>query len=112
MMTMILKDCKGFVQEWKQEIANKVSLLSRIPQLAIIQIGDVEASNRYVRNKIKDCEEVGIAAHLYHFDNDITQEDLIFEIQVLSPHYDGLLIQLPLPTHLDSKILMKYIAPE
>ena len=112
MMTMILKDCKGFVQEWKQEIANKVSLLSRIPQLAIIQIGDVEASNRYVRNKIKDCEEVGIAAHLYHFDDDITQEDLIFEIQALSPHYDGLLIQLPLPAHLDSKILMKYITPE
>ena len=109
---MILKDCKTFIHNWKQVLKTKIKELMRTPQLAIIQIGNHEASNRYVRNKIKDCEEVGIAAHLYHFDDDISESDLIFEIQILSPHYDGVLIQLPLPPHLDSRKLIEYITPE
>ena len=79
---MILKDCKTFIHNWKQVLKTKIKELMRTPQLAIIQIGNHEASNRYVRNKIKDCEEVGIAAHLYHFDDDISESDLIFEIQI------------------------------
>lgn len=111
MTMMILKDCKTFVHNWKQVIKTKIEELTRAPQLAIIQVGNVEASNRYVKNKIKDCEEVGIIAHLYHYDDDIQESDLIFEIMSLRPTYDGIIIQLPLPPHLDSRTLVDFIEP-
>ena len=111
-MTMILKDCKTFVHNWKQVIKTKVDELETAPNLAIIQVGDIEASNRYIRNKIKDCEEVGITAHLYHYNNDILMSDLIWEIATLRPSYDGIIIQLPLPDHLDGRILAGFMEPE
>ena len=111
-MTMILKDCKTFINNWKQVIKTKIDELETVPNLAIIQVGDIEASNRYIRNKIKDCEEVGITAHLYHYDNDILMSDLIWEISTLRPSYDGIIIQLPLPNHLDGRILAGFIEPE
>ena len=54
---MILKDCKTFVHNWKQVLKTKIKELMHTPQLAIIQIGNHEASNRYVRNKLKTVKK-------------------------------------------------------
>lgn len=60
---MILKDIKEYTKIRKAELKEKVSQMTAAPRLAIVQVGEVEASTRYVRNKIKDCEEIGIKAH-------------------------------------------------
>ncbi len=60
MKNNIFINIKEYVAKRKSEIAEKVAKTFPMPQIAIIQVGDLEASNRYVRNKIKDCEEVGI----------------------------------------------------
>lgn len=111
-MTMILKDCKIFVNNWKQTIKTKIEELERAPQLAIIQVGNIEASNRYVKNKIKDCEEVGIIAHHFHFtETDFSQQDLVAELILIRNSYDGIIIQLPLPADFDVKFLTDILDP-
>lgn len=62
---MIFKDIKEFTKKWKAAIKEAVSKMKRNPKLAIIQVGNNEASSRYIRNKIKDCEEVGIYAKVF-----------------------------------------------
>lgn len=111
-MTMILKNCKEFTKSWKQDIKTRIIEKNLKPSLAIVQVGSVEASNRYIRNKIKDCEEVGINAHHYFFKEDITTDDLVFEIVNLQDHYSGLIVQLPLPKHVDVKKVVAAIKPE
>ena len=60
MKNSIFINIKEYVAKRKSEIAGRVAKMLQTPQIAIIQVGDLEASNRYVRNKIKDCDEVGI----------------------------------------------------
>lgn len=111
-MTMILKDCKIFVNNWKQVIKTKIDELEQAPRLAIIQVGDIEASNRYVKNKIKDCEEVGIIAHHFHFtETNFSQQDLVAELILMRNSYDGIIIQLPLPADFDVKFLTDILDP-
>ena len=101
-MTMILKDIKEYTKSLKEYFSDTIDK-DDPPQLAIIQVGDVEASNRYVKNKLKDCEEVGIVGHRYWFDENITEDELVEEIKLLQPHYDGVIVQLPLPPHIRSQ---------
>ena len=65
----------------KEYVANKKEDLKKLitdnMKLAIVQVGNVEASNRYVKNKLKDCEEVGLAANLLHFNEDISEQELL-----------------------------------
>ena len=61
---------KAFVVEWKEKIKERIAKLMRKPVLVIVQMGNVEASNRYVRNKVKDANEVGIDAVVAHFEED------------------------------------------
>lgn len=114
--TMILKNIKEYTKERKDHLEELISVYMTKeqclpPQLAIIQIGNNEASNRYIRNKIKDCEEVSICAHNYVFDENISQDDLIWEIQHLQEHYDGLIVQLPLPDHIRAEKVAAAIDP-
>lgn len=102
---------KDYVVEYKNELMKRVNSFSEAPQLAIIQVGNMEASNRYIRNKIKDCEEVGIVAHHYIYENNISEQELIQEVKDLNDHYDGLIIQLPLPSTLRSQNLAAAINP-
>ena len=101
-MKMILKDIKEYTQSLKNYFYDIIDKDDQ-PQLAIIQVGDVEASNRYVKNKLKDCEEVGIIGHRYWFDENITEDELVEEIKLLQDHYDGVIVQLPLPPHIRSQ---------
>lgn len=79
--------------------------------LLIIQVGDNEASNRYVRNKMKDCEEVGIIAHHYKCPIEITTEELVDFIIKYQGQYAGVIVQQPLPAHIDQKAINCAIRP-
>jgi methylenetetrahydrofolate dehydrogenase (NADP+)/methenyltetrahydrofolate cyclohydrolase len=79
--------------------------------LAVVLIGDNSASQVYVRNKVKGCEEVGIKSYAYYLPNDTTQkqaEELVKQL-VENKDIHGILVQLPLPVHLDSKAVLKLI---
>lgn len=82
------------------------------PRLAIIQVGDNEASNRYVRNKEKDCREVGIECVVSKFSADITEDELLKNIIHIQDSCDGIIVQLPLPPHIDEKTVIAAIHPE
>ena len=101
---------KEYVRQRKEEL--RQILGSQRLGFAIVQVGNNEASNRYVRNKVRDCEEIGVVAHVYNFDEDITSEDLAWEIKELNAHYDAVMIQLPLPTHLNKDYLAQFIDRE
>lgn len=109
---MILKDIKEYTKIRKAELKEKVSQMTAAPRLAIVQVGEVEASTRYVRNKIKDCEEVGIEAHWYGYETEYTTEELVCEVRDLVPFYDGIIVQLPLPKHIDAKKVLAAIPKE
>lgn len=79
--------------------------------LLIIQVGDNEASNRYIRNKMKDCEEVGIIAHHYKCPIEITTEELVDFIIKYQGQYAGVIVQQPLPAHIDQKAIDCAIRP-
>jgi methylenetetrahydrofolate dehydrogenase (NADP+)/methenyltetrahydrofolate cyclohydrolase len=79
--------------------------------LAVVLIGNNSASQVYVRNKIKGCEEVGIKSYAYYLPEDTTQsqaEDLVKQL-VADANIHGILVQLPLPAHLDSQAVLKLI---
>jgi len=83
------------------------------PGLAVVIIGDDPASHTYVRMKEKACEEVGIYSILHKMPEDISQEKILETIEMMNknPNIDGILIQLPLPKHIDtSKILQAVTA--
>ena len=82
------------------------------PTLAVFQVGDVEASTRYIRNKKKDCEEVGINFEWYYYPEEITTKELIQEIKDMNDYVDGLIIQTPLPDHIDLTAIKLAIDPK
>lgn len=85
-----------------------------LPKLAVILVGDDSASKIYVRNKNKACEEVGIDFEEYILNSDITQEELINLINSLNNKKDihGILLQSPIPNHLDINEAFRTISPE
>ena len=103
MKNNIFINIKEYVAKRKVDIAEKVAKMLPAPQIAIIQVGDLEASNRYVRNKIKDCEEVGIKTLLTKVPETISANTLLSIIN--DYNYDdsitGIFMQLPVPEHLE-----------
>lgn len=103
----IQTDRLSSVQQWRTQY-------SRPPGLAVIMVGDNPASAAYVRNKERACERVGIASLGQHFPTDTTQAMIAEEILALNqnPNVDGILVQLPLPAHLDATALLALIDPD
>ena len=93
----------------KQEI-NELGIS---PYFVIVQIGDNPASNTYVRNKIKDCKECGIDSYLRHYNSLITQDCLenFFKNMSADKGVNALMLQLPIPKHLDAQKIINKIAP-
>lgn len=92
----------------RERIAELVANGKRPPQLAIVIVGHNPASETYVTNKIKACEEVGIAARKIAYDEYITEQTLLTEVQRLNndSSIDGFIVQLPLPEHInEAKVL-------
>ncbi len=96
----------------KQEVAN-LAEEGITPGLAVIIVGDDPASKVYVRNKEKACEELGIYSEKYELPAQTTQEELTELVKKLNqkPDIDGILVQLPLPKHLDEKAIIETISP-
>jgi methylenetetrahydrofolate dehydrogenase (NADP+) / methenyltetrahydrofolate cyclohydrolase len=85
----------------------------RRPGLAVIIVGQDPASQIYVKNKRKACEEVGFISKGYDLPKNTTQTDLLQVISELNynPEIDGILVQLPLPNHIDSTLVLEHITP-
>lgn len=117
-MTAQLLDGKTIATNLRQRIAQRVAerrqLGLRVPGLAVILVGDDPASQVYVAHKRKDCEEVGFVSRSYDLPAQTTQDTLLALIDDLNgdPTVDGILVQLPLPDHLDTSQLLERIRPD
>ena len=114
-MAMII-DGKAISLQIKDELKEKVSRMKaegKEVTLAVIQVGDNPASCVYVRNKKKGCEYIGIGSLSYELPEETTQEELLSLIEELNNRKDvnGILVQLPLPGHIDEDTVIKAIAP-
>ncbi|NEO27991.1 MAG: bifunctional methylenetetrahydrofolate dehydrogenase/methenyltetrahydrofolate cyclohydrolase FolD, partial [Kamptonema sp. SIO4C4] len=115
-MTTLL-DGKGLSQKIQAELKARIETLKpekgRPPGLAVLMVGDNPASAAYVRNKERACSRVGIASFGRHFPTETTQDELIKTIHQLNQdeQVDGILVQLPLPDHLDGVALLHEIDP-
>ncbi|UZJ59208.1 bifunctional methylenetetrahydrofolate dehydrogenase/methenyltetrahydrofolate cyclohydrolase FolD [Pseudomonas sp. KU26590] len=117
-MTAKLIDGKAIAANLRQQIAQRVAQRHeqglRTPGLAVILVGSDPASQVYVSHKRKDCEEVGFISQAYDLPSETTQTELTDLIDRLNddPAIDGILLQLPLPEHLESSSLLERIRPD
>lgn len=98
-------DCKSIAQGIKDKIKNIIAEDDYAPILHIYQVGDNPASNSYIRGKLRDCEEVGIEAEFIKLPENITEDELNNKIleDYNWEYVDGIIVQLPLPKHIDPK---------
>lgn len=114
---MIL-DGKALAKSIKERIAADVEAQvaqgKRRPSLAVILVGEDPGSKSYVAGKAKDAEQVGFAGNTIKFDENVSEETILQEIERLNndPDTDGILVQLPLPKHMDSDKVISAIIPE
>ena len=82
--------------------------------LAVIIVGDNPASRTYVRNKVRACEEAGVLSQEHEFPADISEEIILARVRELNtdPQIDGVLVQLPLPPHIDEARILAAVVPE
>lgn len=86
----------------------------RTPHLAAILVGNNGASETYVASKVKNCEETGFGSSLFRFDENVTEAELLAQIAALNTNenVDGILVQLPLPKHIDDAKVIEAIDPK
>jgi methylenetetrahydrofolate dehydrogenase (NADP+)/methenyltetrahydrofolate cyclohydrolase len=110
---MQIIDGKKISEELKSAIALEVSGLNSKPGLAVILVGDNAASKVYVNNKEKGCQEVGFNSVKINRDENTSEKELLQLIQDLNSDetIDGILVQLPLPNHIDTKKVIEAIDP-
>ena len=101
----------------RTEVAQRAAALTakgQQPGLAVILVGDSQASQVYVRNKIKACEENGIHSVFEKYDATMTEAELLARVDALNhdPKIHGILVQLPLPAHIDAHKVIEAIAAE
>ena len=115
---MTIIDGKALSDKILKEIENEHSELQakvgRKAGLAVIIVGENPASQIYVRNKIRACERVGFHSETIRFDENITEENLLLEIEKLNndSNIDGILVQLPIPKHIDGLKIINAISAE
>jgi methylenetetrahydrofolate dehydrogenase (NADP+)/methenyltetrahydrofolate cyclohydrolase len=116
-MSFQIIDGNALAKKIRLEIASRTATLVKKgikPGLAVLLVGEDPASQVYVRNKVKACEEAGMHSLLERLPADLTEDALIKRIHELNldPSIHGILVQLPLPKHLNSHIVIESIAPE
>ena len=109
-------DGKAISTEIKNELKEKAAQLKANGinvTLAVIQVGNNPASTVYVNNKKKGCEYIGIGSFSYELPEETTQEELISLVEELNGREDvnGILVQLPLPSHIDEDAVIRAISP-
>ena len=114
---MKLIDGKKQANDIKEKLKKEISTLKEqgvIPGLAIILVGHDPASEIYVKNKIKTCDELGICTLLYRFTEESSEKEIIAQIKDLNAddEIDGILIQSPLPTIFNEDKIISYVDPK
>jgi len=115
---MQLIDGKSLAKKVQDSVANEVSNLKQekniVPGLAVILIGDDPASHAYVKMKAKACERVGFYSISHNMPDTISQDEIIATIEMMNnnPRIDGILVQLPLPKHVDTDKILEVIDPK
>ena len=115
-MSALLIDGNALSQQMRADFAARTqSLITQgvHPGLAVILVGENPASQVYVRNKVKACEQVGIHSLLEKYPQALSQADLLARVDALNndPSVHGILVQLPLPPHIDAQKIIEAIAP-
>jgi len=107
----VAADTKASIKEQTDELKSKYHIT---PGLAVVIVGDDPASRVYVNNKKKACEAVGFVSEEYALPAETTQEELLALVETLNskPDISGILVQLPLPKHLDDKAVIAAINPQ
>jgi methylenetetrahydrofolate dehydrogenase (NADP+)/methenyltetrahydrofolate cyclohydrolase len=111
-------DGRALADDVTDEIAKKLFILKEskniVPGLAVVLIGDDPASQVYVRNKQKACQRVGIDSYVKKFDKNISLNHVLGFIDELNTdvHINGILVQLPLPSHINQECVINAISPE
>ena len=110
-------DGAAIAAEIKKEVAEEVKLLAERgirPGLAAVLVGHVPASEIYVRSKVKTCGELGIFSEMIEPPEEVTTQQMLALVADLNERedIDGILIQLPLPAHVDAKLLLDSVLPE
>ena len=98
----------------RQEIKEKIATLKKPPQLTVIIVGNNPASKIYVKNKSKYADEVGIVPNTIALSSNISETDLLKKIEELNndKNVNGILVQLPLPSHIDEFKIINAISPQ
>ena len=115
-MRASLIDGKELAEEMRAELAPQVEELTRAgvkPGLVVVLVGEDPASRVYVRMKHRACEKIGIFSDVVRMPDDTSQEQLLAEIERLNndSNIHGILVQLPLPDHMDSTVVLESIDP-
>ncbi|NQZ51326.1 MAG: bifunctional methylenetetrahydrofolate dehydrogenase/methenyltetrahydrofolate cyclohydrolase FolD [Moritella sp.] len=117
-MTAQIINGKNISQQVRQKVAEEVATRTaqglRAPGLAVILVGADPASQVYVGSKRRACEEVGFVSKSYDLDRDCSQDALLALIDELNADatIDGILVQLPLPEHIDTTVVLEHIRPD
>ncbi len=115
---MQLIDGKSLAKKVQSSVASEVEQLKQekniVPGLAVILIGDDPASHAYVKMKAKACENVGFYSITHSMPDTISQDEIIATIEMMNgnPRIDGILVQLPLPKHVDTDKILEVIDPK
>ncbi|MEY4427703.1 MAG: hypothetical protein RLZZ182_392 [Pseudomonadota bacterium] len=115
-MTAQLIDGNALSKQLRGEVAQRAAALTAKglkPGLAVVLVGDNPASQVYVRNKVKACEDVGFHSVLEKYDATLSEAELLARVEALNndPSIHGILVQLPLPKHIDDHKVIEAISP-
>jgi len=115
-MTAQLIDGNALSRQLRANVAQRAAALKTrgvTPGLAVVLVGDNPASQVYVRNKVKACEDSGLHSVLEKYDADMTEAALLARVEALNndPAIHGILVQLPLPKHIDAQKVIEAISP-
>ena len=113
-MSAVVMDGKALAAKVKARALSAAGQLARQPGLAVILVGENPASQVYVRGKVKDCADCGIACFDYYLPADTTEDELLALVAELNERsdVDGILCQLPLPGHITEKKVLEAISPD
>ncbi|WP_187648241.1 bifunctional methylenetetrahydrofolate dehydrogenase/methenyltetrahydrofolate cyclohydrolase FolD [Nitrosophilus labii] len=115
---MTILDGKALSLKIKEEVRKEVELLKKekdiVPGLAVILVGNDPASHTYVKMKARSCKEVGIYSITHEMPEEISEKEIIETIEMMNqnPNIDGILVQLPLPKHIDTTKILEVIDPK
>ena len=105
-------DCKAIAAERKKFLKEYIEQNNKEVCLMVIQVGDDQASNSYIRGKMRDCSEIGVQFLHKRFETSVTTDDIIRTIETAneSDSVTGIIVQLPLPSHLDKDRILNAVA--